>query len=340
MGFLNREHSNVDPFNAGEPIMPWDDPQTTQGEQENPIFTTGPSNGAAVCSYHAPTKQEDDYEPVTHEAEHDQIFAAQPKQKRTTKSRASKTRRVMVTTSSPNPAKGGPKKIIIGIVVGAVALSMIASVIGIAAGIVEEVISDITDNDSTSYSSSYSPTSSAKYSDEDEQELTEQVQAKLDAALEDTASMDARYLKVLDDRLELSLGLNADELGLSTDEFCTWMREHSTMEISSVICYDDASIYLSSTYPALYKLNDVFGDKAYKYLSKQGIDTYSSTGKRQLTDKQKEHVNKLFLEGLNKLTQTTSGSAHLEADKEDAGWEIDDDDFNEALDQLLGYYED
>lgn len=346
MGFLNREHSNIDPFNAGEPVMPWDDPQTSQGEQENPIFTTESADASGDCGYHAPTKEQDGYEPVMHEAEHDQAFAAEPKRKRAGKSKSEskrvRTKRVVVTTSASTPGKGkvGPKKLILGLVIGAVALSVLLSAIGAAVDIVEDVVSDIFDSDSTSYSSSYSASSSATYDEEDEQELTKQAQAKLDAALEDTASMDARYRKVLNERLKISLGLTADEAGLDTDAFCTWMRERSTMEISSVFCYDEGTVYLGSSYPALYKLNDVFGDKAFKYLNKQGIDPYSSTGERKLTDEQKEHVNKLFLEGLEKLTQTTSGSARVEADKGGDAWEIDDDDFAEALDQLLGHYDD
>ena len=340
MGFLNREHSNIDPFNAGEPVMPWDDPQTSQGEQENPIFTTESAGASGDCGYHAPTKEQDGYEPVMHEAEHDQGFVAEPKQKRAGASTPAKTKRVVVTTSVSKPSKGGPKKLVLGLVIGAVALSVLLSVIGAAVDIVEDVISDITDSDSTSYTSSYSASSTAKYDDEDEQELTEQAQAKLDTALEDTASMDARYLKVLNERLKISLGLTADEAGLDTDAFCTWMRERTTMEISSVFCYDDGTVYLGSTYPALYKLNDVFGDKAFEYLNKQGIDPYSTTGKHELTDKQKEHVNELFLKGLDKLTQTTSGSARVEFDKEGDTWEIDNDDFAEALDELLGHYDD
>lgn len=340
MGFLNREHSNVDPFNAGEPVMPWDDPQTSQGEQENPIFTTESAGASGDRGYHAPTKEQDGYEPVMHEAEHDQGFVAEPKQKRAGASTPAKTKRVVVTTSVSKPSKGGPKKLILGLVIGAVALNVLLSVIGAAVDIVEDVILDITDSDSTSYTSSYSASSTAKYDDEDEQKLTEQAQAKLDTALEDTASMDARYLKVLNERLKISLGLTADEAGLDTDAFCTWMRERTTMEISSVFCYDDGTVYLGSTYPALYKLNDVFGDKAFEYLNKQGIDPYSTTGKHELTDKQKEHVNELFLKGLDKLTQTTSGSARVEFDKEGDTWEIDNDDFAEALDELLGHYDD
>lgn len=340
MGFLNREHSNVDPFNAGEPVMPWDDPQTSQGEQENPIFTTESAGASGDCGYHAPTKEQDGYEPVMHEAEHDQGFVAEPKQKRAGASTPAKTKRVVVTTSVSKPSKGGPKKLVLGLLIGAVALSVLLSVIGAAVDIVEDVISDITDSDSTSHTSSYSASSTAKYDDKDEQELTEQAQAKLDTALEDTASMDARYLKVLNERLKISLGLTADEAGLDTDAFCTWMRERTTMEISSVFCYDDGTVYLGSTYPALYKLNDVFGDKAFEYLNKLGIDPYSTTGKHELTDKQKEHVNELFLKGLDKLTQTTSGSARVEFDKEGDTWEIDNDDFAEALDELLGHYDD
>ncbi len=354
MGFLSREHSNIDPFNAGEPVMPWDDPQTSQGAQENPIFSEG-SRSSKDCSYHAPIKEQDAYEPVEHEAEHDSAlasafasaFSEDDEQVRTfeTKTPTNKgankrtTRRVTITSSKGSATpKRGPGKIFARVIAGVIAISVVASVVGIVIETVEDVISDVA-SDSSDYSSKYYSSSSATYSEEDEQELTDLVQQKLDTALADTAGMDARYRKVLDERLKNSLGCAAEDLGLDTDAFCTWMRERSTMEISSVFCFDDASIYLSSTYPALYELNQTFGDKAYKYLSKQDIDTYAPI-MPELSEKQKQHVNELFTAALAELDQTTTGSSSFEADKEGDAWEIDEDDFDEALDQLLGYYED
>ncbi len=355
MGFLSREHSNIDPFNAGEPVMPWDDPQAQQGEQENPIFNEN-SQGAKECGYHAPIKEQDAYEPVEHDPEHDgapagaltsalsandeQTHATEKKARGSEHTNKRASRRVTVATSKGSAAsKRRPPRLVVCIIAGLVAISVLINVAGIVAEIIDSVVFEI-NNASSSYSSSYSANSKATYSYEDEQELNDVVQKKLDSALADTAGMDARYLKVLNDRLEWNLEASAEELGLDTEAFCSWMRENTTMEISSVFCDEDASVYLKSEYPALYRLNEAFGDKAFAYLTKQGIDVYASDGGKQLTDKQKQHVNELFIAALDSLDETTYGSANFEAGKEGGTWEVDEDDFDEVLDQLLGYYED
>lgn len=49
---MARRDSNIDPFNAGEPILPWNDPTSFKNDEPEPL---------SDASYQAPTKRADDY---------------------------------------------------------------------------------------------------------------------------------------------------------------------------------------------------------------------------------------------------------------------------------------
>ena len=325
MGFLDRERSNIDPFNAGDPVMPWDEPQA--------IEDIGPAaNGTPVedeGGYRAPTKQQDDYEPQAREenAAATEVAAGNPRKK-------APSRETAPHAAAPAKRSPNPKRLIIGIVVGMTALSLLVGFIGAAIDIVEDLVSDATSSanpfdDSTD---SYDAGPSVVIDEESEQEIHDLVQAKLDSALADTAGMNVRCIKVLNQCIESSLGYSAEELGLDTDAFSTWMQERISVEISGVYCYEDdtAGIYIDSSHPAIYRLTDSFTGRVGDYLNGQSAD--------ELTDNQKARINKLFARTLDDLDDTGS-TVRLEAEKEDGTWQIDDDDFNTAVNQLLGDYE-
>ena len=329
MGFLDRKRSNIDPFNAGDPVMPWDEPQA--------IEDIGPAaNGAPVedeGGYRAPTKHQDDYEPQAREenAAASEVAAGDSRKKAPSRETAPGA---TAHTTAPAKRSPNPKRLIIGIVVGMTALSLLVGFIGAAIDIVEDLVSDATSSanpfdDSTD---SYDAGPSVVIDEESEQEIHDLVQAKLDSALADTAGMNVRCIKVLNQCIESSLGYSAEELGLDTDAFSTWMQERISVEISGVYCYEDdtASIYIDSSHPAIYRLTDSFTGRVGDYLNGQSAD--------ELTDNQKARINKLFARTLDDLDDTGS-TVRLEAEKEDGTWQIDDDDFNTAVNQLLGDYE-
>lgn len=325
MGFLDRERSNIDPFNAGDPVMPWDEPQATEDIEPAANGTPVEDEGG----YRAPTKQQDDYEPQAREenAAATEVAAGNPRKK-------APSRETAPHAAAPAKRSSNPKRLIIGIVVGMTALSLLVGFIGAAIDTVEDLVSDATSSanpfdDSTD---SYDAGPSVVIDEESEQEIHDLVQAKLDSALADTAGMNVRCIKVLNQCIESSLGYSAEELGLDTDAFSTWMQERISVEISGVYCYEDdtASIYIDSSHPAIYRLTDSFTGRVGDYLNGQSAD--------ELTDNQKERINKLFARTLDDLDDTGS-TVRLEAEKEDGTWQVDDDDFNTAVNQLLGDYE-
>ena len=325
MGFLDRERSNIDPFNAGDPVMPWDEPQAIEDIEPAANGTPVEDEGG----YRAPTKQQDDYEPQAREenAAATEVAAGNPRKK-------APSRETAPHAAAPAKRSPNPKRLIIGIVVGITALSLLVGFIGAAIDIVEDLVSDVAGSanpfdDSTD---SYDAGPSVVIDEESEQEIHDLVQAKLDSALADTAGMNVRCIKVLNQCIESSLGYSAEELGLDTDAFSTWMQERISVEISGVYCYEDdtAGIYIDSSHPAIYRLTDSFTGRVGDYLNGQSAD--------ELTDNQKARINKLFARTLDDLDDTGS-TVRLEAEKEDGTWQIDDDDFNTAVNQLLGDYE-
>ncbi len=325
MGFLDRERSNIDPFNAGDPVMPWDEPQAI----ENSGATADVAPVEDEGGYRAPTKQQDDYEPQAHGED-----AAVAETVANVSRKKASSHEAAPHTTAPAKRSPNPKRLIIGIIVGMTALSLLVGLIGAAVDFVEEVVSDVTSganpfDDSTD---SYDSEPDVVIDEESEQEIHDLVQARLDGALADTAGMDARCIKVLNQCIESNLGYGAEELGIDTGAFSTWMQERVSVEISGVYCYEDdtASIYIDSSHPALYQLSDSFTGRVGDYLNGQDA--------AELTDSQKARINKLFTRTLDDLSDTGS-TVRLEAEKEDGTWTIDDDDFNTAVNQLLGDYE-
>lgn len=383
MKFQHRDQSNVDPFNAGDPVMPWDDPRarhdsatdceltehsyqaptkakssrnssssrkasgrmsgTSSSSQQNvpasspfmsalfgdggPISESGTGSGASPDS--AARSGSDS------SASADTAVPTFTTSKKVTVSRTKRTRR------SSAGRLGKPRSRFKLAIIILLAIIFIPSIVGIVNELIDDTLSDIFEDDS-SYSSSYSSTSSTStYDEEGERELTEILQAKLDEATADTEAMDARFIKVLDKRLESNLGYTSSEMGLDTAAFCTWMRDRTTFELSGVYCYtDSANIYFDSKYPALYELDNTFGDKAYRYLTRQGIRTYYSDAseKPTLSDAQKSRLNTFFCKAMDKTTKQTSSSASISVEPDDGTWEIDDEDFEAALLNLLGSY--
>lgn len=383
MKFQHRDQSNIDPFNAGDPVMPWDDPRarhdsatdceltehsyqaptkakSTRGSSSSRKSSSKTSEKNGSSQQSAPASSPfmsalfGDGGPVSESgtgssASSDSAASSSSDSsasngsstptfatsKKVTVSRTKRARR------SSAGRLGKPRNRFKLLIIIVLAIIFVPSIIGMGIDLVGDVVSDFFEDDS-SYSSSYSSTSSTStYDEEGEQELTEILQAKLDEATADTEAMDARFIKVLDKRLESNLGYTSSEMGLDTATFCAWMRDRTTFELSGVYCYtDSANIYFDSKYPALYELDNAFGDKAYRYLSKQGIRTYYSDASKKpaLSDAQKSRLNTFFCKALDKTTKQTSGSASISVEPEDGTWDIDDEDFETALLNLLGSY--
>ncbi len=383
MKFQHRDQSNIDPFNAGDPVMPWDDPRgrhdsaadceltehsyqaptkakSTRGSSSSrksssktsekngssqqsapassPFMSALFGDGGSVSESGSGSGASTDSTAGSGSGSNASADGSAPTfatSKKVTVSRTKRTRR----NSAGRLGKSGNRFRLLIIIL--LAIIFVPSIIGMGIDLVGEVVSDIFEDDS-SYSSSYSSTSSTStYDEEGEQELTEILQAKLDDATADTEAMDARFIKVLDKHLESNLGYTSSEMGLDTATFCAWMRDRTTFELSGVYCYtDSANIYFDSEYPALYELDNTFGDKAYRYLTKQGIRAYYSDASKKpaLSDAQKSRLNTFFCKALDKTTKQTSSSASISVEPDDGTWEIDDEDFETALLNLLGSY--
>ena len=363
--------TELTPFNAGEPIMPWDDTSAWHDAPDDCALDDG--------SYHAPVKNEDVYEAPEEKSEesgtteHVQrtVKATATKRARNVSQSSRSKHRSEKRSSSPAPiqqeeqtdtlrnarseivdaAKSGKnskdgklkRRIILIVVAIALCFGLVGSVISCTVDIVESVMDEIFPSDDySSYDSDYDYSSQSSHDyDADETAVKETVQTKLDEALADTDGTKSRCIAVLDKQLKSGLGFTSEELGIDTDAFAAWAVPQISMEITSAYAFDeDGSAYLESTHPDLYSLVSNYSNATSKYFYKHeltGAYDDDATG-TALNDAQKAHMAAAFSDVLSTFDETSISTERLELDREDEGWSIEQDDFDAAMRVLLGDY--
>lgn len=93
---MARQDSNIDPFNAGEPILPWNDSAQLHDE-DGCVFDDQP--------YNAPSKRQDDYEAPASSADQAPKETSRGSKKRRESRRSSSTASSTASTSSSSSSK-------------------------------------------------------------------------------------------------------------------------------------------------------------------------------------------------------------------------------------------
>lgn len=339
---------DIDPFNAGDPIMPLDDVVPTRDKR------VGPASRAE--------------RPEEAEAQNPQAVPATATKVRTeaktafkakSKKRATDGRHVS-HRAEPEPESvsdddSGTEKTTghrwgingYGIVVGAIFLvtlllgivavcgsAALASIIGANVPLIEATAES---DGCTKKDDAAKARDDAK--DEDEA-VSKAARARLDNLFDDPTTSDL-IKQGLDRQLKTNFGYTADELGIDATAYEKWFLGTIDYRLNRAQAYGDGTGFAAFdvTSPDIYRIFNDFYTKTSDYvLSNRLYGTYGPDGVAvALTDEQKAQMSAYFNEALSKAAIRDDGylSAYL-SKGDDGTWIVDDTSLRETLTYLVG----
>lgn len=328
---FGRTGEQVDPFNAGEPELPWEEPDAwdatgesgASGEKDDaaeipqvdyaPHGSTSGSPHKRADGYQAPTTRGGSYDaPSTDEAPTGEKGAkAAPKRHR----------------------KGGGCSgcgcvfaiVVVALTLGAVAVGISTSVLDSGGSLGDDSNTEVIDT-----------------SDASDQAALDAAGAQLDGLLADPSSGELHdaLAAYLDQRCIDRLGLTSADLGIDTSAWATTLLGQVSWTPDEGFTYSDGTgsawIYLSC--PSAYEAFDAFYDEVWQYLYDQGLFDWGEPVDAALTDAQRAEVARLLQTA---QTVDVSGIESLECfdvTYESGAWVADDNQLLDALRSGLEIY--
>lgn len=365
--FWNREEQ-VDPFNAGEPVLPWDDPSTAhETEGENCAFSDDEP-------YDGPTKERDHYDAPSsrNAAKASKRSKAKSGRKRKASGSApvdnlqelfgevldtmtegesstdagSSPYEVEMPTAKSRAAARAEKAGKTGKKKKSVALTTIkwiffaiilTNLIPVFIGVVDILIEDIFGPDIES-EYSYDGPEEPDFSDDaaEEQACRDTLGAAFNQALMSEGLAHPMLVQSLNESLLSSIGYTPEELGIDPNTYASWFLSNMTFNVSSVYVYDDgtASAYFDAWGPKDYLVQSEAYDSIWDYLYDEGL--LNSDEMVSLTPEQQAAVQEIFDQVLNVSVTDNDSFLSVELEKVDGTWTIDEEEFAEELAQALG----
>lgn len=351
---MARNDSNIDPFNAGEPSLPWDDPSALADER-------GRDAGgyeAPQDSYDGPVKTEDDYQAPQVNTEDDvpKPDSSREQERRRAASSSGPRSHTGTSASSPNPVARPKRKSIWFIII------LICAATGFGSEVIDQVSngfdsffgeSSTSDNENGAESQPASDSASAadtKGTDKDadssrklsEKQARKIAQDRLDELANDT-EVKSWIASALSQKIQKSLAYSADELGIDTNAYAAWMLENTSFEFTKAYVFDtasnpSASLYFNASAPST---SDVFNQSCYdaqEYFMNQKI--YYWDGRDKLpapTDEQKTQVQSLFTARQQDPKLATT-SLNIELIYRDGAWTVDNGSLQRQLQSVYLLY--
>lgn len=331
---MSRHHdSNIDPFNAGEPVMP---------EDTQPDDFPGDACSFADKDYSAPRKRPDAYRAPT---DNSPASVADKRTHRTWKA-AFKTRDGKTnqkprasnhTKSSSTKTTGRHSKLAIFI--------LIVFIFAVAGDLLESTFFD---------ESPFAPFEDETFDHSrarelDPSELNEEESTVYDvarqtlSALQDNEDVRERICNNLSQELKNSYGYDVENLGIDPTLYANKLLGNFTYQIESVYAFTDnedpadnrGTAFFDYFVPSAYDFDETFHEELSEYLYDEGLSSAHS----QLTDAQKEHVREIYNDALNEIenddTESSYGSLEFSYDGASNTFSLKEQSFNELVDSAF-----
>lgn len=345
--FTRADDSQVDPFNAGDPVMPGDEPwaddepdpdeDAFEAENYEPHGEEGGTPHKAGDDYRAPTKRGRAYDApsIDEEAAPGGGRPLGPEWQR-----------------AADEARGGARRrgrersgCIVALVVALILFSSLGGLVMSCVSTVGEGIStgigSVLDGDGVSFDDYVSDDEETDWHDTaDKSDLAagREVERRIDALLADPSSgeLHERVASYLDGELAEREGYTAAQLGIDADAWATWVLSGVSWELSSVYTYDDGtgSAYFDMTSPDVSAVIDESGISSY--LIDHDLSIWSGQGTTQLTDAQRAEVRALWEAAMEQSEETSDSFLGVELIRVDGVWTVDEATLWDALDSGLG----
>lgn len=332
MAARNKHDIQVDPFNAGEPILPWDEPSTyVGGEGDDCAFGDAP--------YQSPTKSRDNYDaPSSHDPSARAQFedAQDRREARRAAKAAAKTAKRQARAELKRATGSKPFRIFKTIFIIVLLVNLLPVIFGLFGLIFDDVLPEIFD-DGSSVEETHLPRPVAD--DVQERECIDTVAARLDQiANGEDETIRATIVAQLEGGFSDALGYSAAELGIDPNEYADWLFASFSYEITSVYVYEDgsASLFFDSWSASSYAVEDDMTTAIYDYLDAEGLLRDSS--RPPLTEEQRSAVHALFVESLAGADSDDYFCANVLLDDIVDVWTIDEEEFESQAEMALGLF--
>lgn len=347
-----KHDEQVDPFTAGEPTLPWEDPEPLH-EDEVCTLTGG--------DYDGPTKRRDNYDAPSNDERSvadiiEDLFPANGGEDGSKPSKAAKRtvgKRMQAKRRDAGRDTGGTHsgktfKVIKWIVIGVVTINLIPLVMGLFAVIADDLIPGLSDEGGSTTDfplaghespdlPDVDPDSLPDFSEDEleEQAIADFTTARLDAEKANGSDTHGLIAQALDADLSEELGYSAQELGIDTAAYADWLLSKFSYAIDSAYAFDDGtgSLYFNGVAPSHYAIVWDATDSLYTYLSDENLLEAQET--HHLTAEQQQTARELFDGALERATASES-FASLDFYKEGGAWTMDEEEFNEEMAFVLG----
>lgn len=344
-----KEHdAQVDPFTAGEPTLPWDEPGVFDGlfdgiEPEARTLDESPYDG--------PTKTRDDYEAPSADdtADHSQREQSpSPSEARERKRRMQAER-----TAARRAAKAAPKDkrgpsplgktvraIAIFVVLANVLPALFYSIGGLFSDLTSETNSpELIESEVPSYDGhDPSPGIDMDSLDDDERTCVQICEAYLQAIASEQSPERTAVIDGLNQSMMETTGYTCEELGIDANAYADWALSNFSYRIDS--CYahtheGTASLYLYTWGPDLLDMRATLRQSVYSYMSE--LDTDEAGAKRPLAENEQAHIRGLLAEAIENAEMDSESFLGFQLAFEDGTWVLDLEQAQYQLGIPLGY---
>lgn len=339
--FSSTPDGQIDPFNAGDPVMPGDEPawaddedaglggnEDARGHEEPDYAPHGEQGGE-------PHKRDDNYQaPTTRRRDYD------------------------APSTEDAPAHGGARPAAAGRRGGRGCMVLIVSAVLVVVALggafadwvategpcLSDDIDALLDDDGITFDD-YVSDGDADWrdtADELDRAAGEAVEQRLDGLLADPAAgpLHDRAAAYLDEELQSWEGYTAAELGIDADAWATWALTGATYELSSVYAYDDGtgSAYFDTEARNLYGIISEADAELSDYLDEHDLSVRGDETPAPLSEGQRAEVAALWQDACERSGSPEDGFVGVELARTDGTWTVDEESLDEALGSALGLY--
>lgn len=349
---MSRSDSNIDPFNAGEPELPWDDPSSRvdaprSAQDHSDSDSAGPIESPAepVGTYEAPQKEPDSYAAPEEEGE-----GSSASRSRVGAAKASASTKPSKTSKSSKPSAGastssngeqsGKKNSGCGCATMVLIVALIGTgALGSIARCSYEAFYAITGQRSDSVGTSTEPSTQSSF---DVGAAKEQIKKDLDdrlGKLSDDDALHQRIVAVLDKQVKEYLGYGIGDLGVDGNAFADAMLKSLSYKIGSTYVHPSSDIETTgSAYYDVAAINGTqcatdFIGQAQAYLQEKGIYAFGgATDLPALSEDQKAFLQGAMNEIVTSAKPDKARAFSLDYTYENGTWKPDQSELsNDAL---------
>lgn len=326
----DRHGEQIDPFNAGEPDLPWSEP--------DPIDAREADGHDGECtldngSYNGPTKVRDDYNAPDSQA-------PQPQREGTGAGRRGPAKRQKgteaQTAARPSGKDGRRHPFIKAALIFIIVVNALPFALALLGGTLDESGPEPSSPSSTESTST--PEDDRGFTETAEHACIAAAEARLSRLTAKGSPDQARVSVFLDRIFEQGMGYTASELGIDADAFAELVTSRFTFEVDSCYASDDgtANVYFNSWGPSAGMIANTASQKIFNYLFIENDRSNAAT--TELTEGQKDRIRALFTEAIDEQGTDNEGFSSIDLRLEGDSWVLDEDEAVETIDILLGIW--